>query len=56
VSGIAADQSVGAVARASPAEVQKRAAWCMIRAKREQSHLSLGNFLILLRTLLLKGS
>jgi CubicO group peptidase (beta-lactamase class C family) len=33
VSGIAADQSVGAVARASPAEVQKRAAWCMIRAK-----------------------
>jgi hypothetical protein len=31
VSGTAADQSAGAVARASAAEVQKRAAWCMIR-------------------------
>jgi len=35
VSGTAADQSAGAVARASAAEVQKRAAWCMIRAKHE---------------------
>ena len=33
VSGTAADQSAGAVARASAAEVQKRAAWCMIRVR-----------------------
>jgi hypothetical protein len=33
VSGLAPIQPVGSTARASAADVQKRAAWCMIRAK-----------------------
>src|SRR5882672_9347311 len=37
VSGTAADQPVAAVPRASPDEVQKRAAWCIIRVSDSQS-------------------